>query len=172
MLLAYSIVTVLLFSHNSAVKGKSKNIIKPISSCIASQHKLTCENYPKVGEKSTLECFGITPNAISDIQIVYDQLPVNDNDETILDSDTAISILQQAVQQSIVLNSMKAFNSCKQMGMYSILFKCVKDWFDKQQITDTPHNNTLLDNLLDCNSLQRVIVPGDGNCCFYQLQWA
>ena len=44
-LLAYAIITVLLFSHNSAVEITPKKIVKPISSCMASHYKLVCEKY-------------------------------------------------------------------------------------------------------------------------------
>ena len=44
-LLAYAIITVLLFSHNSAVEITPKKIVKLISSCMASHYKLMCEKY-------------------------------------------------------------------------------------------------------------------------------
>ena len=45
------------------------------------------------------------------------------------DVDTAINILTQAVQQAMVLNSMRHFNNHKQIGLYSVLSKCIKGLF-------------------------------------------
>ena len=134
-LLAYAIITVLLFAHNSAVEIAPKKIVKPISSCMASQYKLLCEKYPDTIATCTNECFGITPKELVKSQsseIVYNQLQEDDS-ENMFDVDTAINILTQAIQQAMVLNSIKHFNNHKQIGLYSVLSKCVKGLFTKEE---------------------------------------
>jgi len=167
ILLAYALITILLFSHNSAIEDTSKKVVKPISSCIALQHKLAYEKYHEKITTCINECIGITPKELVDYQnneIIYHQSQIDDNEENMFDSDAALSILSQAVQQTIILNSMKSLNNYNQVGMYSVLSKCVEGLFYKEQTANELHNYTLLDNLLESNDLKRVIIPGDGNC--------
>ena len=170
-LLAYAFITVLLFSHNSSVENTSKKIVKPISACIALQYKLAYEKYPEPIAKNVSEHIGIAPKQLDQsIEIVYSQTLPDDNDETIFDSETSNSILYHAVQQAIVLNSMKSINNQlnKLIGMYSNLFGCVQELFHKEQ-TESKSQGNLLDNLLESNNLERMIVPGNGNCCFLSV---
>ena len=135
---------------------------------MASHYKLVCEKYPDTTAICTNEHFGITPKELVKIEsseIVYNQLQQDDSEENMVDVDTAINILTQAVQQAMVLNSMRHFNNQKQIGLYSVLSKCIKGLFTKEE-SDCTSNYTLLDNILKCNNLPRAIVAGDGNCCF------
>lgn len=161
----------LLFSHNSAVEITPKKIIKPISSCIASQCKLACEKYPETIATCTNEYIGITPKDLIKFQsseIVYNQSQLVDSEENMLEVDNAINILTQAVQKATVLNSMKHLNNYKQIGLYSVISKCVKGLFIKEESVCTS-DYTLLDNILKSNNLERAVVPGDGNCCFISV---
>ena len=170
-LLAYAIITVLLFSHNSAVEITPKKIVKPISSCMASHYKLVCEKYPDTIAVCTNEHFRITPKELvqtESSEIVYNQLQQDESEENMFDVDTAINILTQAVQQAMVLNSLRHFNNHKQIGLYSVLSDCIKGLFTKEE-SDCTSNYTLLDNILKCNNLERAIVAGDGNCCFISV---
>lgn len=174
-ILAYALITVLLFSHNynSSSESMSKKIIKPISSCIALQYKLACEKYPETITKQINECFGITHKSLEyNTDIVYNQSSLQDsNEENIFDSETSTNILLHAVQQAMVIQSMKSINNQlnKEIGIYSNLYGGVKELFRKEQTTNIPQEDTLLDNLLESNNLKRVIVPGDGNCCFLSV---
>ena len=171
-LLGYAIITVLLFSHNSAIQIAPKKIVKPISSYIAAQCKLACEKYPERITTSINECIRITPKEVVESQsngIVYNQLQRDDSEENIFDTDTAINILTQAVQQAVILNSMKSLNNYNQIGSYSLLSKCAKGLFSKRASVSASSNTTLLDNLLESNNLVRATVPGDGNCCFLSV---
>ena len=170
-LLAYAIITVLLFSHNSAVEVTPRKIVKPISSCMALQYKSACQKYPDTIATCPNEYFGITPKELVKSQsseIVYNQSQEDVSEENMFDVDTALNILTQAVQQAMVLNSMKHFNNHKQIGLYSVLSKCVEGLFIKNE-SDYTSNYTLLDNILKCNNLERATVSGDGNCCFMSV---
>lgn len=66
---------------------------------------------------------------------------------------------------------MRSFNNSKQIGSYSVLSKCVRGLFSKEESICTSNNTTLLDNLLESNNLARITVPGDGKCCFLSVAW-
>ena len=71
---------------------------------------------------------------IENSEIVYNQLQQDDIEENMFNVDTAINILTQAVQQAMLLNSMRHFNNHKQIGLYSVLSKCIKGLFTKEKI--------------------------------------
>ena len=56
----------------------------------------------------------------------------------------------------------------KEIGI-SNLYGGVTELFHKEQVTNLPQEDNLLDNQLESNNLKRVIVPGDGNCCFLSV---
>lgn len=85
-ILAYALIIVLLFSHNCSSSSESmfKKIVKPISSCIALQHKLAYENYPETITKQINECIGITQKSLEyNTDVVYNQSSLQDSNEVI-----------------------------------------------------------------------------------------
>ena len=123
----------------------SKKIVKPVSSCIALQHKLACEKYPEAITKHINECIGVTHKSLEyNTDIVYNQSSLQDsNEENILDSETSNKILLCAVQQAMVIQSMKSISNQlnKEIGIYSNLYGGVTELFHKEQVTNLPQED-------------------------------
>ena len=170
VLLAYALISVFLYSHNSTVNQQSKKLIKPIQSCIALQQKLTCTIFPKEAViKDISEHIGIKPAYHQLDDIVYDQSLEGESVDHIFDCETSSHILLQAVQQAMVLKSIKAMRNqvSEQISMYSLLSSSFITFLNTKKTLCTQDHQ--LDNILETNDLQRVIIPGDGNCCFYSV---
>lgn len=164
MLLAYALMTVLIYSHNSAQQIKPKRVIKPIHAIIAEEAKQSYLSSLPDRATTIKENFGIMPKDLSHLEdngIFYDKLS-EELEGDIFDFDTATTLLSNAVQQSMVLNKMK---DCKQLHIYSVMQKEIEKLITSPKDAYIP-NNQFLNNLLESNNLQLIPVPGDGNCCF------
>jgi len=164
MLLAYALMTVLIYSHNSAQQIKPKRVIKPINAIIAEEIKHSCLSSSSDRATTIKEHFGIMPKDLSHLKddgIIYDK-PSEEFDGDFFDLDTATTLLSNAVQQSMVVNKMK---DCKQLQIYSVMQNEIEKLITSRKDTYVP-NDQLLNNLLESNNLQLIPVPGDGNCCF------
>ena len=164
MLLAYALMTVLIYSHNSAQQIKPKRVIKPINAIIAEKARQSYLSSLSDRATTIKENFGIMPKDLlhlKDDGIIYDK-PSEELEENIFDIDTATTLFSNAVQQSMVLNKIK---DCKQLHIYSVMQKEIEKLITSPKDTHIT-NNQFLNNLLESNNLQLIPVPGDGNCCF------
>ena len=122
MLLAYALMTVLIYSHNSAQQIKPKRVIKPINTIIAEEAKRSYLSSLSERVTTIIEHFGIMPKDLShlkDDRVFYDK-PSEECEGGIFDLDTATMLLSNAAQQSMVVNQMKY---CKQLQIYSVMQK-------------------------------------------------
>ena len=163
ILLAYALMTVLLHSHNSCVQIRPKRVVKPITACIAESQKTFYQNLPNKRMENTKEAIGITSKRYQNAEVVYDKFTDYDEENSILDINTAESILLNAIQQSIVLSNMK---NCPHLEMYSTMQNQVETLFDKPKTSSLAVDDNYLGNLVEANGLKIVPTTGDGNCCF------
>lgn len=160
ILLAYALMTVLLYSHNSVQQSKSKRIIKPISASVAEKAKSLSTD----GISTTKEHFGIMPKDSSYLrndQLFYDKVLEN-HEGNIFDFETVSMLLSNAIQQSMILCQMK---ECRQLQVHSVMQKEVEKFIATYKDTHTP-DDQFLKNIFEANNLQLIPIPGDGNYCF------
>ena len=168
ILLAYALMTVLIYSHNSVQGSKAKQIIKPISTAISEEVKGTFLSSSSSSIVSnSREHFGIMPKDLAFLQetnnrLFYDKFLGECDETSTCDLDSLTLLLSRSVQQCMVASKMK---DCKQLQMYSVMQKGIEKVKTLPKDT-SPITNQYLCNLLESNNLELVPVEGDGNCCF------
>ena len=163
MLLAYALMTVLLYSHNSTQQIKPKRVIKPINTIIAEEAKHSYLSLLSDKATTTKEHFGMIPKELLDSNngIFYDK-PPEEYEGEVFDLDTASTLLSNAIQQSMVISKMK---DCTQLHLYSVMQKEIEKLIASPKDGHVS-SDQFLNNLLESNNLQLIPIPGDGNCCF------
>ena len=121
ILLAYALMTVLIYSHNSAQQAKPKRVIKPFSATVTEEIKhsfLSSNSVPNSNEH-----FRIMPKDSfllerANDRLFYHKLSHECDEESTFDLDSVTMLLSSSVQQCMVATKMK---DCKQLQMYSVM---------------------------------------------------
>ena len=138
ILLAYALMSVLIYSHNSLQESKSKRVIKPISAII-------CEDIkgPSLSSSTSVynnkEHFGIMPKDMPPLQEThpfYDKLLDECEEDNTFDLDSVTLLLAKSVQQCMVASKLK---DCKQLQIYTVMQKEIEKLITSPR--DTNPNN-------------------------------
>ena len=164
ILLAYALLTVLLYSHNSSLhfKGKAASVPLSLVDCTSTANKC-------------METFGIVPktesdNCCSSIQelLLAEMEPPEDLNQGHLDKDLVHNLVRKALWKA------GAYIQFKDLSKRNT--PEINDWLDSERVrAPTTDDLCLLDENLHRNTLRfniaswnfRIIqVPADGNCFF------
>ena len=115
--LAYAILMVLLYSHNSSIQNKPKRIVMPISACIAKYQKQLCKtgNCELPKDQFGVINYNTSGRELSEV-VVYNKTNTDSNEDTTFSDDILISILFKAVQEIRVYNLIKFLHNMKSLS--------------------------------------------------------
>jgi len=167
ILLAYALMTVLIYSHNSIQESKPKRIIKPISAIISEEVKGLYLSSSSNSVSNSKEYFGILPKDLpflpgTNDSPFYDKVSNECEENSTFDLDSVTLLLSKSVQQCMVASKLK---DCKQLQMCTVMQKEIEKLIISPKDTNTI-NDQFLSNLLTSNDLELIPMAGDGNCCF------